>query len=76
MYLRSGATGVPHREPDPGSAATKRESTWLHTGVGAQILRDLGMLRIRTLVGRPTEYVGLGGYGLTVEEQVLIQPYL
>ena len=72
VYLRSGGSGVPSRDLTAESVAARRETGWLHVGVGAQILRDLGIRRIRTLIGRPTDYVGVDGYGLAVEEQVLI----
>jgi 3,4-dihydroxy 2-butanone 4-phosphate synthase / GTP cyclohydrolase II len=39
-------------------------------GIGAQILRSLGVRRIRLLTNHPKKIVGLQGYGLTVVEQV------
>ncbi len=39
-------------------------------GLGAQILRSLGVRRIRLLTNHPKKIVGLQGYGLTVVEQV------
>jgi 3,4-dihydroxy 2-butanone 4-phosphate synthase / GTP cyclohydrolase II len=41
-------------------------------GVGAQILKDLGLERIRLLTTRPRHIVGLERYGLEVVEQVQI----
>jgi 3,4-dihydroxy 2-butanone 4-phosphate synthase/GTP cyclohydrolase II len=41
-------------------------------GLGAQILRDLGLRRIRLLTNRPRRIAGLEGYGLEVVEQVLV----
>ncbi len=41
-----------------------------HYGVGAQILVDLGVRRIRLLTNNPKKIVGLEGYGLQVVERV------
>jgi 3,4-dihydroxy 2-butanone 4-phosphate synthase/GTP cyclohydrolase II len=42
-------------------------------GLGAQILVDLGLKRIRLLTNNPRKIVGLDGYGLEVVEQVPIR---
>ncbi len=39
-------------------------------GVGAQILTDLGINRLKLLTNNPRKIAGLGGYGLRVEERV------
>lgn len=43
-------------------------------GIGAQILLDLGLRRIRPLTNNPRKLVGLEGYGLEVEDRVAIVP--
>lgn len=42
-------------------------------GIGAQILVDLGLKRIRLLTNNPKKVVGLEGYGLTIVEQIPIR---
>lgn len=42
-------------------------------GVGAQILRDLGISKVRLITNNPTKRVGLEGYGLEIVENVPIE---
>ena len=42
-------------------------------GVGAQILRKLGLRRIRVLTNNPRKVVGIRGFGLKIEERVSIE---
>jgi GTP cyclohydrolase II len=57
-------------EPPP-----KRESERLRDyGIGAQILADLGVRRMRLMTNRPRRIVGLEGFDLSVEETVKLNP--
>jgi 3,4-dihydroxy 2-butanone 4-phosphate synthase/GTP cyclohydrolase II len=47
------------------SAATRIED-WREIGLGAQILRDLGVTSIRLISSRPRRYVGLEGFGIEI----------
>jgi 3,4-dihydroxy 2-butanone 4-phosphate synthase / GTP cyclohydrolase II len=42
-------------------------------GIGAQMLRHLGVGKIRLMTSHPRKIVGLQGYGLTVVEQVQVR---
>ena len=42
-------------------------------GVGAQILRDLGISKLRLITNNPVKRVGLEGYGLQIVENVPIE---
>lgn len=52
-----------------GTPATPSSAPWRVTGIGAQILADLGARRLR-LLGTPRRYLGLSGFGLEVVEYV------
>ncbi len=45
-------------------------------GIGAQILVDLGLSSIRILTNNPKKIHGMEGYGLSVSEQLAIEPVI
>ncbi|HVG09498.1 MAG TPA: bifunctional 3,4-dihydroxy-2-butanone-4-phosphate synthase/GTP cyclohydrolase II [Thermoanaerobaculia bacterium] len=42
-------------------------------GVGAQILRDLGVRKMRLMTNNPHKYIALNGYGLEIVERVPLE---
>ena len=42
-------------------------------GIGAQILRDIGVRKMRLMTNNPSKYVGLDGYGLEIVERVPLE---
>ncbi len=74
VYLRSGFAGVPLENLE-ASRADERSRAWLEIGVGAQILRDLGVSKLRIISGREVDYVGVEGFGLSlVATELLSMP--
>jgi 3,4-dihydroxy 2-butanone 4-phosphate synthase/GTP cyclohydrolase II len=67
VYLRDGAAGVPVVPlPEDKSAEADRNRQWREVGVGAQILRDLGVTSIRHLTSSTYDYKGLSGFGIEI----------
>ena len=68
VYLRDGSAGVPANfsgaEAMSSDGARARE--WREIGLGAQILRDLGVSSIRLRTDNPRTYVGLSGFGIEI----------
>jgi 3,4-dihydroxy 2-butanone 4-phosphate synthase / GTP cyclohydrolase II len=74
VYLREGSVGVAHQarnrpvreESESHDEALRRESEWREIGLGAKILRDLGISSIRLITTRERHYVGLEGFGIRI----------
>jgi 3,4-dihydroxy 2-butanone 4-phosphate synthase / GTP cyclohydrolase II len=67
VYLRDGAAGVPVAPlPEQKTAEADRNKQWREVGVGAQILRDLGVTSIRNLTSSVHDYKGLSGFGIEI----------
>src|SRR5215210_2592405 len=69
VVLRDGAAGVPVQAlPQDGETAAEAARThqWREVGLGAQILKDLGVRSIRLLSSSDRTYVGLGGFGIEI----------
>ena len=67
VYLRDGAAGVPATPLfEKKTAEADRIKQWREVGVGAQILRDLGVTSIRNLTTSTHDYKGLSGFGIEI----------
>lgn len=67
IYLRDGAAGVPVTPLDvEKTAEADRNKQWREVGVGAHILRDLGVSSIRHLTSSVIEFKGLAGFGIEI----------
>ena len=61
-----------HREQRDGSTAGKHSRTQRQIGIGAQILSDLKLRRLRLLTNHPRRVAALEGFGLEIVEQIPI----
>ena len=80
VYLREGSVGVGHQSqqrPDQGNEghaeAKARENEWREIGLGAQILKDLGVSSIKLIASRERHYVGLEGFGIAITSTEIIE---
>ena len=74
VYLRDGAAGVPVAPlPEEQSVEADRNRQWREVGVGAQILRDLGVTSIRHLTSSTHDYKGLSGFGIEIVSNEMLE---
>ena len=74
VYLRDGTAGVPLTSySEEGGAEALRTRQWREVGLGAQILRDLGVVSIRNLSTSPRSYVGLSAFGIELLGEVPLE---
>ena len=70
VYLRDGTSGVPAvamgQSTEKSSSELERDRYWREVGLGAQILRDLGIQSIRLLASKTRTSVGLAGLGIEI----------
>lgn len=83
VYLREGSVGVANTgswesiamldEQEDHVSAKNREGEWLEIGLGAQIIKDLGVQSIELIASRERHYVGLEGFGIKISETILTE---
>ena len=69
VFLRDGTAGVPTQAiPQAGGTGSEvaRSRQWREVGLGAQILKDLGISSIRLLSSAKLTYIGLAGFGIEI----------
>lgn len=66
------APGADGQGGEQHGSAVKRMSGWREVGLGAQILRDLGVVSIAVMSTSGRQYVGLGGFGIEIGETILL----
>jgi 3,4-dihydroxy 2-butanone 4-phosphate synthase / GTP cyclohydrolase II len=69
VYLRDGTAGVPlasNTENPATHTEENRTKAWREVGLGAQILKDLGVTRIRHVTTSHRSFVGLAGFGIDI----------
>ncbi len=54
-------------------SALSRLQRWREVGIGSQILRDLGVRSIALMTSSPRQYVGLGGFGIEINETIVLK---
>jgi 3,4-dihydroxy 2-butanone 4-phosphate synthase/GTP cyclohydrolase II len=64
------AEGVPR---PAGSNVLEHEIVLRDVGFGSQVLKDLGVRKMRVLTNRPSRIAGVDGFELEVVEQVLLR---
>ncbi|MCI5076722.1 3,4-dihydroxy-2-butanone-4-phosphate synthase [Oricola sp.] len=76
VYLREGSVGVGkttgRRLAEGHVEAQDREAEWREIGLGAQILKDLGVSSIKLYASRERHYVGLEGFGIQISSTEII----
>lgn len=61
------------KDGEKHGSALKRMRRWREVGIGAQILRDLGIRSIATVTSKERAYVGLGGFGIEIRRSILVE---
>jgi len=73
-YMKLPEWQLPESPADTGKPAPEslRQAQWREVGIGAQILRDLGISRIDLLASKSRHYVGLDGYGIAIVKTTIL----
>jgi 3,4-dihydroxy 2-butanone 4-phosphate synthase/GTP cyclohydrolase II len=85
VYLHQTGPGIRISESGPAAEIVPHRRDFMHytgpdgkrllqyeSGIGAQILSDLGLHTIRLLTNHPRRVIGLEAFGITIVEQVAV----
>jgi 3,4-dihydroxy 2-butanone 4-phosphate synthase / GTP cyclohydrolase II len=75
VFLRDGTAGVPTLgiPSSEHSSEAARTRQWREVGLGAQILKDLGISSIRLMTSAKFTYVGLAGFGIEIADTETVE---
>jgi len=65
-------SGAPPEGMDRHRSSRMRRERWREIGLGAQILRDLGVSSIRLIATQHRQYVGLAGFGIEIADTEIV----
>jgi 3,4-dihydroxy 2-butanone 4-phosphate synthase/GTP cyclohydrolase II len=79
IYVRDPRIANLDSDPSPAEDAVERHQStqvrtkrWREVGLGAQILRDLGVTSISLVATQHRAYVGLSGFGIEIADTMLV----
>jgi 3,4-dihydroxy 2-butanone 4-phosphate synthase / GTP cyclohydrolase II len=75
LLLRDAVVAQPSAEggaEEGHESAQRRMRQWRDVGIGAQILRDLGIVSIHLLAAHRRHYIGLSGFGIEIADTELL----
>lgn len=67
------AEAIGARDGERHSSARRRMARWREVGLGAQILRHIGVRSIALIAAKEQHYVGLGGFGIEITRTILVE---
>ena len=71
--LQTAPASQSTEEADRHLSSRQRRERWREIGLGAQILRDLGVSSIKLIATQHRQYVGLAGFGIEIAETEIVE---